>query len=146
MGKIRDQIPPEAMALGSKLAAEEHQRFVDSGKELSEVILEPDETLGVYTLRLSNKERIMLRQLAVKTGRPATEIARDFIRQGIQQTLSPKGKIRPESELGIRHLAFIAQSLSSFVESFELDELKALAEERGKKESAKPTKPSRKRA
>jgi hypothetical protein len=139
-------LPPKLIELGNKLAAAEHKKFLESGEELSEAILEADETLGVYTLRLSNKERLFLRGLAVRTGRPAAEIARDFIRQGIERTLSPGGKLRPDSELGIKHLAFIAQSLRSFVSAFEADDLSRLANEQDPEPGSKKAKGSRNRA
>jgi len=146
VGKIRDRMPKEILEIGDRLAVEEHQKFLNSGQELSEVITEPDETLGVYALRLSNKEKLLLRQLAVKTGRPAAEIARDFIQQGIERSLSPSGKIRPESEHGIKYLAFIAQSLSTFVDVFEMENLRAIAEERLATREGKKQSPHRKRA
>ncbi len=142
MGKVRNSMPPEALAHLDKLAAEEHQRFLDQGQATAEPVLTPDENLGVYSLRLTNRERLLLRQLATMTGRPATEIAREFIRKGIEESLSPQGKIRPKSEIGLKYLASIAQSISSFATVFELKELKKIAEEGS---ATKADKPSRKK-
>jgi len=138
MGKVRDEMPREVLESLDKLADEEHKQYVSRGGKPSSPVQEADDSLTVYSVRLSNREKIQLRQLATKTGRPATEIAREFIRRGLEETLSPKGRIRPDSELGIRYLASISDSVSTIVDAFDLSGLKEPSRGQSKKGKAKP--------